>query len=192
MSSQDSPNTMVDWAEKLATSLLPSLGNRWLHVQRVVANAHYVGQVFDQTERSYLLAAAYTHDIGYAPSLKETGFHPLDGAYYLKAHGYERLASLVAYHSEAQFEAQLRGMMDKLEQFPREQSPVADALIYCDLTAGPTGVRVSFEERIEEVFSRYGENDIVTLALRQAKPSLALAIENTQKLLRNAGLASKV
>ena len=34
-----------------------------------------------------LVAAAWLHDIGYAPELVETGFHPLDGARYLRREG---------------------------------------------------------------------------------------------------------
>jgi hypothetical protein len=30
-------------------------------------------------DRPVLIAAAWLHDIGYAPGLPETGFHPLDG-----------------------------------------------------------------------------------------------------------------
>ncbi len=68
----------------------------------------------------FLIAAAYLHDIGYAPSLKKTGFHPLDGAnYVLQALGNRLLASLVAYHSEAQFEAELRGYDQALHDIPR-------------------------------------------------------------------------
>src|SRR5947209_6537850 len=110
---------IVTWAKKEATSLLSPLGKRWLHTQGVVAQAQQVGIAFDQENRSLLIAAAYLHDIGYAPALHRTGFHPLDGAYYLLSHGQKRLASLVAYHSEAQFEAQLRGLTHELQIIPR-------------------------------------------------------------------------
>src|SRR5438270_4113840 len=100
---------VVELAAQRAASLLAPLGNRWLHVQGVAEKAFRVGQVLKEEDRLYLLAAAYLHDIGYAPSLKKTGFHPLDGAnYVLEAFSNERLASLVAHHSEAHFEAQLR------------------------------------------------------------------------------------
>jgi HD superfamily phosphodiesterase len=77
-------------------SLLAPLGKRWSHVQGVVERARWVGSIFDETDRSYLIAAAYFHDIGYAPSLQRTGFHPLDGAYYLQSFRQDRLVSLVA------------------------------------------------------------------------------------------------
>src|SRR5260221_1150239 len=106
--------SLVSWAAEQAASLLAPLGDRWLHVQGVVETARWVGEVLDEEDRSYLIAAAYVHDIGYAPSLMKTGFHPLDGARYIRSLGYERLACLVAYHSEARLEAQLRGYRDGL------------------------------------------------------------------------------
>jgi hypothetical protein len=45
-----------------------------------------------------LVAAAYLHDLGYAPPLVETDLHTLDGARHLRALGHERLAGLVPYH----------------------------------------------------------------------------------------------
>src|SRR5437879_545405 len=146
--------SLVHWSAERAESLLSPLGNRWLHVQGVVERARQVGEAFDENDRCCLIAAAYLHDIGYAPELKETGFHPLDGARYLRSLGYERLASLVAHHSEARFEARLRGLEDALNAFPRECSAVADALTYCDQTIGPTGNTVSLQERVVEVFAR--------------------------------------
>src|SRR5213080_4861054 len=140
-------NNLVSWAAEYAESLLAPLGDRWLHVQGVVERARWVGQAFDEENRCTLVAAAYLHDIGYAPALKKTGFHPLDGACYLRSLGYDRLASLVAHHSEARFEASLRGYEAALNEFPCERSAVADALTYCDLTTGPTGEPITLKER---------------------------------------------
>ncbi|MEU1246116.1 hypothetical protein [Micromonospora arida] len=36
-------------------------------------------------DAALLEAPAILHDVGYAPHLAKTGFHPLDGAVYLKA-----------------------------------------------------------------------------------------------------------
>src|SRR5690348_16973986 len=121
------------WAQQQAEKLVAPLGNRWLHVQSVVAKAREIGDIFNDEDRCYLIAAAYLHDIAYAPALQRTGFHPIDGALYLRTQGQERLTSLVAYHSEASFEAKLRGLTEELHQFTREYSPVADALTYCDI-----------------------------------------------------------
>jgi hypothetical protein len=181
---------VLEWAKKQASLLLPPLGDRWLHVQGVVERAQWVSQVLNTDEdRLYLVAAAYLHDIGYAPALKCTGLHPLDGAWYIhSALGNERLASLVAHHSEARFEAQLRGYAPDLKVFPREQSAVADALMYCDITTDATGKRVSLKQRIADIVRRYGETDVVIQALQQARPYWSLAIARTQSRLYKQGL----
>lgn len=176
-------DSLVTWAAEQAAPLLAPLGNRWRHVQGVVQRAYSIGGIFGDNDRCCLIAAAYVHDIGYAPSLRNTGFHPLDGAYYLESSGHERVISLVAYHSEAQIEAHLRGLSSELARFPREQSAVADALTYCDLTTNAVGQHVTFEERIADILSRYDEGDIVIQALRQALPAWTLAIERTEQTL---------
>jgi HD superfamily phosphodiesterase len=99
-------DSLLAWASERAEVLLSPLGNRWLHVQGVVKRASWVGQTFNEGDRLSLLASAYLHDIGYAPSLRVTGFHPLDGALYVRSFGYERLASIIAHH----FAARLGGL----------------------------------------------------------------------------------
>ena len=174
---------MIAWAAKHASALLSPLGDGWLHTRGVVERAQEVGKAFDEEHSSLLIAAAYVHDIGYAPSIEVTGFHPLDGAYYLISHNQTRLASLVAYHSEAQFEAQLRGLATELNNIPREHSALADALTYCDMITGPTGLHISFEERLEDIFKRYNESHMVNRAIHQAIPSLTRAVKQTQNTL---------
>ena len=147
--------SFVNQVAHCAEQILAPLGNRWLHVRGVAERASQISRAFDTSDSTDLVVAAYLHDIGYAPALKNTGFHPLDGANYVRSLGYERLASLVAHHSEARFEARLRGLEDALNAFPRECSAVADALTYCDQTIGPTGNTVSLQERVAEVFNRY-------------------------------------
>jgi hypothetical protein len=174
---------LIKWASEQAAFLLEPLGKRWRHVLGVVQRAYEIGRLFNDHDRSTLIAAAYLHDIGYAPTLKRTGFHPLDGAYYLQSSGQERLTSLVAYHSEAQFEAHLRGLSSELARFPRERSAVADALTFCDLTTNSVGEHVTFEERVADILNRYDEAAIVTQVLRQAMPAWALAIARTEQAL---------
>lgn len=173
---------------RLAEALLSPLGARWLHVQGVARVAVRMSALLAPDDAWHLIAAAYLHDVGYAPALWHTGFHPVDGALFLRQQGYERLACLVAHHSEARFEAHLRGLEDLLSRFPRERSVVADALTFCDLTTSPLGTRVSLQERAREVTLRYGPDHIVTQALRQALPTKALAIARTRRWLRRHGL----
>lgn len=175
---------LVSWAAAESKARLSDLGDRWLHVQGVAAKAARVAEAFDGEDRACLLAAAHLHDVGYAPSLKVTGIHQLDGAAHLRALGQERLARLVAHHSEARFELELRGREAELSQYPRESSPVAAALIYCDLTTGPRGKPMRFDDRVAEVFARYGDDSLVSEALRRAQPHLAASVETTEELLR--------
>ncbi|MEU2875944.1 HD domain-containing protein [Streptomyces sp. NPDC007070] len=99
-------------ASALAESLLPRLGNRWPHTQAVAARAQEAVAAVAEADRDLLVAAAWLHDIGYAPELRDTGFHPLDGARYLEALGAS--ARLVAHHSGAVCEAEQRGLSAEL------------------------------------------------------------------------------
>src|SRR6266702_2829001 len=126
--SMTTESSLLELAGEHARALLSLLGERWLHIKGVVEDAQAVGKAFNEEDRVLLIAAAYMHDIGHAPSLNRTDFHPLDGAYYLLSHNQQRLASLVAYHSEAQYEAHLRGLTTALEKIPQEHSAQADAL----------------------------------------------------------------
>jgi HD domain len=174
---------LEEWAAAEAERLLSPLGDRWKHVRAVGERAREVSAVLDQKDRPYLVAAAYLHDIGYVPELERTGLHQLDGARYLRSLGAERLACLVAHHSEARFEIRLRGFGDELAAYKREESWISDALTYCDLTTGPTGLPMTFQDRVAEVEQRYGEGEIVD-ALRQATPYLLGAIQRTEDRLR--------
>jgi hypothetical protein len=178
------PRMMIEqWAAGVAECLLLPLGDRWKHVQAVGERARSVAAILDREDRNHLVAAAYLHDIGYAPDLQRTGLHQLDGARYLRSLGAKRLARLVAHHSEARFEIRLRGFGEELAAYKREESWVSDALTYCDLTTGPTGLPMTFEDRVAEVEQRYGESEVVE-ALRQATPYLLGAIERTEDRLR--------
>jgi HD superfamily phosphodiesterase len=121
-----------------------------------------------------LVAAAWLHDIGYAESLHDTGFHPLDGARYLRAIGApDRLCRLVAHHTGAQVEAANRGLLDTLMgEFPPEESETAEALTYADLTTGPEGSPISALERVLEILVRYPPDHVVHESIQHARPEL--------------------
>jgi hypothetical protein len=173
----------VAWARSQAEQLLAPLGDRWLHVQVVASKAHPLATVLSAEDGEALVAAASLHDIGYAPPLNRLGFHPVDGAYYLRAHGQERLARLVAHHSGARFEAEERGLVEELAAFPVEDGPVLDALTFVDMTTGPAGQPMTLEERIGEIRDRYPSEDPVHRAVLRARPLLQAAIDRTQQRL---------
>jgi HD superfamily phosphodiesterase len=86
-----------------------------------------------------LVAAVWLHDIGYAPDLVQTGFHPLDGARFLRCAGVDgQVVSLMAYHSCARAEAAVRGLAAELAaEFTPAGPLLTDAPLYCDMTTGP-------------------------------------------------------
>jgi hypothetical protein len=179
---------LEDWAEQQASALLAGLGDRWRHVRAVARTASRVGSpLLGESDHAVLVAAAYLHDIGYAPSLNRFGFHALDGANYLRDKGHERLASLVAHHSAARFEAEERGLSEELSAFEAEDGPVMDALDFADMTTGPSGAPTTLDDRIEEIMRRYPADDPVHRAVVRARPVLRSAVDRTRERLRAAG-----
>jgi hypothetical protein len=173
--------------------LAKSEPRRWHHVRGVGTRAENVSEVMpwdDCRDRDVLVAAGYIHDIGYAPGLRRTGLHQLDGARFIWELGDQRLACLVAHHSEARFEVELRGHREELSEYPREDTKVYDALVYCDLTTGPDGQPMTFHDRVNEVYGRYGEGDI-SRALRMAEPYLKAAVDRISQAINASGLPER-
>lgn len=176
--------TMVDDAAQLAENLVGELGNRWRHVQAVAARARELADAVPEPDQDTLAAAAWLHDIGYSPEIGHTRFHPLDGARYLKSEGWPTdIVNLVAHHSGARFEAQERGLATELSEFPHVDTPTSDALAAADLTTGPTGKRVTYEERITEILTRYPPDHVVHRAWLRATPIIEQALVRTERRL---------
>jgi hypothetical protein len=163
--------------------LAEALPRRWQHVQGVAGKAERVSASL-ALSGDVLVAAAWVHDIGYAPELLAAGFHPLDGARYLAGLGApERVVNLVARHSDAILEAELRGLGDLVAVFPDEGGALRDALWYCDLTTSPDGQPVSAADRMSEIKERYGPGTIVTRFITDGAPELLAAVERTERRL---------
>ena len=172
------------WAETASRGLLREQARRWRHVCGVAAQARRIAAILDEWDRPYLEAAAYLHDVGYSEALRRCGAHQLDGARFLRESGEERLARLVAHHSEARHLLQLTGLGTELELYPPEVSAVADALTYCDLTTGPDGQRTTPSERMAEVDQRYGGGSVIVQAQELARPALMEAVARTEERLQ--------
>ncbi|MEV8322735.1 HD domain-containing protein [Kitasatospora sp. NPDC056731] len=175
---------LLAWAQSLAEKeLAEPLRRRWQHslgvAQRAAGLAHVLGG-----DAELLVSAAILHDVGYAPRLAATGFHPLDGARFLRdVHGADdRLTRLVANHSFALLEAEERGLRDVLEaEFPLlEDRRLVDALVCCDMTTTPDGVRTTAEERVAEIVSRYGADSVVGRFIRRAAPEVFAAVARVE------------
>ncbi|MDQ4039741.1 MAG: HD domain-containing protein [Actinomycetota bacterium] len=174
-------------AAALAEKLLAQLGDRWRHTRGVAARADRLASAVVTDDQELLLVAAHWHDLGYAPELVVTGFHPLDGARFLAGEGYPaRLCALIAHHSAAMFEAEERCLADELAAWPREKSAVADALWMADMTTGPRGEAVDYPNRLAEILRRYQPDSIVGRAMSRARPLIEAAIARTEDRLRAA------
>jgi len=66
------------------------------------------------------------------------------------------MAALVAHHSGAGYEAELRGLS---LPYPREESDVAAIVDYCDLTTLPSGRPTSLLERRADIVARHGADN---------------------------------
>lgn len=172
-------------AEGLAQRLLAAdLPDRWRHVQAVAAKAGKFSAAVG-ADADLLVAAAWLHDVGYSSDLTDTGFHPLDGARYLRGSGFDdRVARLVAHHSGAVFEAEERGLRERLlDEFQPEESPVADLLWLCDMTVGPVGQDLTVEDRLTEIALRYGTGHVVSRSVARARHDILSAAERANRLL---------
>jgi hypothetical protein len=171
---------LMNWAADVAREHLRDLPRRLSHVQGVARRAASAGDIADDAE--LLVAAGWLHDVGYAPGLVRTGFHPVDGAAFLREAGAsERLCALVANHSCACVEARNRGLVI---EWPDEDSPLRDALWWADMTTTASGEDATLSERLSDVYHRYGDGDVVTRSLREAEPALRDAVERTESRMR--------
>jgi HD superfamily phosphodiesterase len=148
---------LVVAARELSRTLLGADQERWAHSAGVAERASELAPAVPPEERDLLVAASWLHDVGYAPALRATGFHPLDGADGLRGQNWaERICALVAHHSGAAFVAEDRGLLGELRRYDQEQSALADALTYADQTVGPGGKRMTFEDRVADMLRRHG------------------------------------
>lgn len=153
------------------------------HSMAVGRAAERIANVLPADQRADFVTAAYLHDIGYAQ--KSFGFHPIDGARYLATKGYSKLVLyLVANHTAARIEAQVRGLdpalFDEFAYDDADAQAASDLLWWADLTTGPTGETVTPAERLAEIRVRYGPDHIVTTAINRAEPLLLAAVHRAE------------
>jgi hypothetical protein len=164
-------------------ALADELPRRWAHSQGVAERAAELAPLL--LDRAQVLAtSAILHDIGYSSLAKFTGFHPLDGARYLRDVGGfgEVVIRLVAHHSVAVIEAGLRGLREELlsEFPPLDDALLTDALIFCDMTTTPDGTRTTSASRIAEIATRYGSDSVVGRFIGLAEPHILSAVRRIE------------
>ncbi|MFB8763742.1 HD domain-containing protein [Nocardiopsis alba] len=165
------------------------LPRRWAHSQGVAEQARSLRTVLKE-HADLVESSAWLHDIGYSPDLAITGFHPLDGARYLRdvQEADELLMSLVAYHSCAVVEAEERGLLEVLkEEFAPPPSDLLDALTYSDMTTGPDGTHVPVEQRLSEILDRYPPEHLVHRSISRSSPLLTASVRSVQRHLAKVG-----
>lgn len=185
---------VVEQARVLAQELLPTVddgGRRWRHTCSVAARAAEGAAAVAPEQVNLLLCAAWLHDIGYAPALVRTGFHPVDGATHLQRELWApAVVGLVAHHSGSRFVAVARQLQHHMTAFDKASywsGPVADALTWADQTTDPDGRRVSVHERLAEVLQRHGQVSAQARCHAQRGPSLTAAVRATEARLAVTG-----
>jgi putative nucleotidyltransferase with HDIG domain len=177
---------LLPWARALAEQLLTEpLPRRWAHTQGVGLLAESLADVVG-ADAEILAAAAWLHDIGYAPDLVKTGMHQFDGARYLRdvAEADPRLCALVAHHSCAYVEALNREIYPVFaKEFPHAHGLLEDALTYCDMSTTPDGELTNVNDRLAEILERYGEGTLVFDTMTEAGPFLIEAAGRISALM---------
>jgi putative nucleotidyltransferase with HDIG domain len=178
---------LIERARGIAETRLEPLAKRLAHVRGVATAADRLVSRIDPLEADALIAAAWLHDVGYAPSLRAIGFHPVDGAAFVRAEGFPAIVvSLVAYHTGAEFEARERGLCDALAEFPPPPDFLLDLLTCADMTTGPDGSPVRPDDRINEILGRYPTEDPVHRAIERSAPTLLAAAARVEALAQQA------
>ncbi|MFE9324141.1 HD domain-containing protein [Nocardia sp. NPDC052278] len=162
------------------------LPRRWAHTQGVARAATEMAYLKGE-DSDLLVGAALLHDVGYAPRLALSGFHPLDGARFLRDEHQadDRLVRLVANHTFALLEAEERGLREQLEsEFPiLDDQLLVDALTYCDITTTPDGTPTTAPARIAEIVARYGPDTVVGRFIQRAEPEILATATRVEQAL---------
>ena len=89
---------MITRAKGVAEVELASMSGRLAHVNGIAATADKVASSLLCDQRNEVVAAAWLHDVGYGPRVRNSGFHPLDGAAFLRSEGFpDVVLSLVVF-----------------------------------------------------------------------------------------------
>ncbi len=73
-----------------------------------------------------------------------------------------------------------------MAEWPREESAVADALWMADMTTGPRGEELAYDDRLSEILARYEQDSVVGRAMLAAEPEIRAAIDRTRQRMADA------
>jgi hypothetical protein len=182
---------LVDQAADLTRYILAGNPERLRHSEAVAARAQLLTAAVEDDQAPFLVASAWLHDIGYAVGLRDTGFHPLDGARHLRAAGWPQpLCDLVAHHSGSRFVATRRRLDEEIGEFTFQQDMLSDALTVADQTAGPYGRPMTVDERIRDMLDRHGPDSPNVRAHARREPYLRGAARRVAFRLEAVGITA--
>lgn len=168
---------LISRASALAGERLAGMSRRWSHVQGVAQVASVVSPRVEPANSEAIIAAAWLHDVGYAPSVALTGFHPVDGARFARDAGMpELVVALIAHHTGADAEAVERGLSSELAEFPRPPRESLDVVTFADMTTSPDGDPITAENRVAEILARYADDDPVHAAVSRSASELLASV----------------
>ncbi|MFF0818334.1 HD domain-containing protein [Rhodococcus sp. NPDC003318] len=180
-------SSIVTAAESLTHRLLDENRGRLHHCAGVAARARALTPTVAPDEGEILVAAAWLHDIGYSTRVRESGFHPLDGARYLRRHHWPALVcDLVAHHSGSRFVAVILDLTGALAEFTHREDALSDALTVADKTTGPDGAEIDLDARMRGMLSRHDPASPTARAHGEREPYFRAAFDRVEHRLKNA------
>jgi predicted hydrolase (HD superfamily) len=178
-------SVVVTRARAVAADVLRDDAALHEHAARTAHAAAALAQRIRGSNPADVTAAAWLHDIGYASSVRRTGFHPLDGALFLiKDRWPERIVRLVAHHSLAALEAPFWGVGHHMNVIEPVVGVDADILVAADLTGGAGTPTPSLHDRLEALRLADESDDLIPSDVRSERyDGLVAAYERVQALI---------
>ena len=155
---------------------------RWAHVQGVAARARSLAPVLG-ADADLLEAAAWLHDIGYAPDLARRACtrSTAPGTCATPSTPTPCCAGWSPITPTPSSKPSERGLADVLGlEFEPAPYLLSSVLTYCDMTTSPDGELVPVEQRLAEIHHRYGPGHLVSRSIQRATPMILRAVEQVQ------------
>lgn len=168
------PASWLTWVAE-AFSSTP---NRFWHVHTVWQRAVELRSLgvawLEPAMSDRLELAALLHDVGKALDPDDTEPHGFVGARLLDSLGLHDVAPVVAYHSGARVEAEVRGMSDR-DRWSIDEPDLLAVLTFLDRTTSATGEVVSLAQRKRDIAARHGDDSIQTRIFDATMPDVRRA-----------------
>ena len=133
---------LLRYSQECAFSMLGSdVPGAWDRSQRAAHQASLAVDALGRPRGEMIIASAWLHAVGEAPTARSTGFAPVDGAVNLLAQGWPSpIVSLVAHQGQARLIAPAFDAIEELALFERIQGWPSDILDYAITTSLPDDI----------------------------------------------------